>query len=99
MRTALPGRGRQCTQSQSLEGSIDAERHVAARFVFEIISGEAAGEREFQGAKIGLEEGAASACIVFLIAERAPFEPEREARPKTAPDSSKTPILLKRGSV
>ena len=36
---------------------------VAARFVFEIVSGEAAGERELQAAKICLHEQAASACV------------------------------------
>jgi hypothetical protein len=98
MRTALPGRGRQCTQFFS-EGAIDAERHVAARFVFEIISGEAAGERELQAAKICLHEAAATARVVFLVAERAAFKPEREARRKAIARPRQAPILLKRGSV
>ena len=82
MRTALPGRGRQCTQFFS-EGAIDAERHIAARFVFEIIAGEAAGERELDGAQVRSHESSAAPCIIFLIAERAAFEPERETRSDT----------------
>ena len=65
------------------EGAIDAERHIAARFVFEIISGEAAGERELDGAQVRSHESSAAPCIIFLIAERAAFEPERETRSDT----------------
>ena len=77
------------------EGAIDAERHVAARFVFEIIAGEAAGERELDGAQVRSHESSAAAGGVFLIAERAAFEPERKTRSKAPPDAREAPILLK----
>ena len=63
---------------KSLKGAIDAERHVAARFVFEIVAGEAAGERDLHRMKVCLQEQAAAASILFLIAERAAFDAERD---------------------
>ena len=99
MRTALPGRGRQCTQPQSLEGAIDAERHVAARFVFEIVAGEAPLERDLQAAKTCLHERAATACVILLIAERAAFDAEGEERPKAIARPRQAPIFLKCGSI
>jgi len=81
------------------EGAIDAERHVAARFVFEIIAGEAAGEREFDGVEIHSDEASTAPRVILLVAERAAFEPERKARPEAIASPRKTPILLKRGAV
>ena len=65
------------------EGAIDAERHIAARFGFKIIAGEAAGEGELDGVQVGSHESSAAPCIIFLIAERAAFERERETRSDT----------------
>ncbi len=78
-----------------LEGAIDVERHIAARFVFEIIAGEAAGERHLDGAQVRPHESSAAARVVFLVAERAAFEPERELRSEAPPDARKAPKLLK----
>ena len=52
------------------EGTIDAERHIAARFVFEIIAGEAAGERDLDGAQVRLDESSAAPCVVFRVSAR-----------------------------
>ena len=71
------------------------ERHIAARFVFEIIAGEAAGERKLDGAQVRSHESSAAPCIIFLIAERSAFEPERKTRSKAPPDAREAPILLK----
>ena len=58
-----------------LERSINAERHISARLVFQIIAGEAAGERDFHLAENDPRETAAASGIIFLVAERAAFEP------------------------
>ena len=49
--------------------------------------------------KICLHEAAATARVVFLVAERAAFKPEREAWREAIARPRQAPILLKRGSV
>ena len=93
------GSGAGSALQQISEGAIDAERHIAARFVFEIIAGEAAGEGQFDGAQVCSHESSAAAGVIFLIAERAAFEPERETRSEAPPDARKAPILLKRRAI
>jgi hypothetical protein len=65
------------------------ERHIAARFVFEIIAGEAAGERHLDGAQVRSDESSAAACVILLIAERAAFEPERKPRSEAAAERAR----------
>jgi hypothetical protein len=56
---------------------IDAERDIAARIIFEIVSGEPAREREFGSAEIDFQKAAGAASVVLFVDERAAFEPER----------------------
>ena len=62
------------------------------------VAGEAAGERELDGAEVHCDEASARRPASYSsFAERAAFEPEREAWPESIASRRKTPILLKRG--
>ena len=65
------------TAPKASERPIDAERDIAARIIFEIVSGEPAREREFGSAEIDSQKAAGAASVVLFVAERAAFEPER----------------------
>ena len=92
-RQALPGRGRQCTCPGS-ERPIDAEADIAARIVLQIIPGEAARQRDLVVSKMR-----ADACVIFLVAERAALDPERQLGPDAEPETRENAISLERGAV
>ena len=81
------------------ERPIDAERDIAARGIFEIVAGEAAGDRYFGIAEIEPYEAAAATCVIFLATERAALEPKREPGPHAKPEPRKAAIFLEGGAV
>lgn len=97
-RQALPGRGRQCTCPGS-ERPIDAEADIAARIVLQIIPGEAARQRDLVVSEMRADEATAAACVIFLVAERAALDPERQLGPDAEPETRENAISLERGAV
>jgi len=63
--------------SRNLKRPIKPERNISTRLVFKIIAGKAAGERDLDGAEIHPRETAAASRSIFLVAQRAAFEPQR----------------------
>jgi len=51
------------------------------------------------GAQIGPDESSATAGVIFLVAERAAFEAERESRPQAITEPGKRPIFLEGSAV
>jgi hypothetical protein len=81
------------------ERPIDAESDIAARGFFEIVAGEAAGDRDFGIAEIEPHEAAGAPCVIFLVAKRTALEPKREPRPHAKPEPRKAAIFLEGGAV
>ena len=54
---------------------VEPEGDIEARIVFEIVAGEAARQRDLRGAEIHARESAAAPGVIFLVAERAAFQP------------------------
>ena len=86
-------------KSRNLERPIKPKRHISARLVFQIIAGEAAGERDLHRAEIHPRETAAASRVIFLVTERAAFQPQREARRQPIAEPHQRPIFLEGSAV
>src|SRR5690606_7102060 len=77
----------------------DSEPDIAARIVFEIVSGEATGERDLERAEIHADETAAAPGIIFLVAERTALQSQRQFGPNAKAHADETEIFLEGGAV